>query len=139
MAYTISKSNGGTLILLNDGLADNQVTSLTLVGKNVSNFGDAQNENFVHILENFASAFEPRSPMQGQIWFDTSSNVFRPAVFDGTNWRPIATLLYSNTTTDTLVNAGFNNFAASPNIFFTLSEISWRSFAFSAYRAGVMF
>ena len=113
MAYTISKSNGGTLILLNDGLADNQVTSLTLVGKNVSNFGDAQNENFVHILENFASAFEPRSPMQGQIWFDTSSNVFRPAVFDGTNWRPIATLLYSNTTTDTLVNAGFNNFAAS--------------------------
>jgi len=113
MAYTISKSNGGTLILLNDGLADTQVTSLTLVGKNVSNFGDAQNENFVHLLESFASGFEPRSPMQGQVWFDSNTNVFRPAVFDGTNWRPLATLLYSNTTTDTLVNAGFNNFAAS--------------------------
>ena len=112
MAYTITKSNGGTLILLNDGLTDKQVTSLTLVGKNVSNFGDDQNENFVHLLENFSSAFEPRSPLQGQLWYNTSTNVSRPSVFDGTNWRSIATLLYSNTTTDTLVNAGFNNFVA---------------------------
>jgi hypothetical protein len=113
MAYTIKKSNGGTLILLDDGLADKQVTSLTLVGKNVSNFGDDQNENFVHLLENFASKFEPRSPLVGQIWYNTSTYVARPTVFDGTNWRPIATLLYSNTTTDTLVNAGFNNFVAN--------------------------
>lgn len=112
MAYTITKSNGGTLILLNDGLTDKQVTSLTLVGKNVSNFGDDQNENFVHLLENFSSAFEPRSPIQGQLWYNTSTYVSRPSVFDGTNWRSIATLLYSNTTTDTLVNAGFNNYVA---------------------------
>jgi hypothetical protein len=113
MAYQLNKSNGGSLILLNDGLVDTEATSLTLVGKNVSGFGDAQNENFVFLLENFASGFQPRSPLTGQIWFDTNARVFRPAVFDGTNWRPLATLLYSNTSTDTLLNAGSNNFVAN--------------------------
>ena len=113
MAYTLSKSNGATLILLNDGLVDTSVSSLNLIGKNVSNFGDAQNENFLFLLENFAKSTEPRSPLQGQIWFDSSSNVFRPAVFDGSNWRSLAVLQYSNTTTDTVVNAGGANFAAS--------------------------
>ena len=113
MAYTLSKSNGATLILLNDGLVDTSVSSLNLIGKNVSNFGDAQNENFLFLLENFAKSTEPRSPLQGQIWFDSSTNVFRPAVYDGGNWRSLAVLQYSNTTTDTVVNAGGANFAAS--------------------------
>jgi hypothetical protein len=113
MAYQLNKSNGTNLILLNDGLVDTTSTSLTLIGKNVSNYGDAQNENFIYLLENFASSFQPRSPTTGQIWFDTNARVFRPAVFDGANWRSLAVLQYSNTTTDTLVNAGGNNFAAS--------------------------
>lgn len=113
MAYTLSKSNGATLILLNDGLVDTSVSSLNLIGKNVSNFGDAQNENFLFLLENFAKNTEPRSPLQGQIWFDSSTNVFRPAVYDGGNWRSLAVLQYSNTTTDTVVNAGGANFVAS--------------------------
>jgi hypothetical protein len=113
MAYQLNKSNGASLVLLNDGLVDTALTSLTLIGKNVSNFGDAQNENFLFLLENFASSFQPRSPTAGQIWFDSNARVFRPAVFDGNNWRPLAVLQYSNTTTDTLVNAGGNSFAAS--------------------------
>ena len=113
MSYVINKSNGGTLVVLNDGVVDTSVSSLNLIGKNVSNFGDQQNENFVHLLENFAYSQEPRSAIQGQLWFDTSANVFRPAVYDGTNWRPLAVCLYSNTTTDILVNAGGANFSAS--------------------------
>lgn len=113
MAYTISKTNGTTLIVLNDGLVDAQVTSINLIGKNVSNFGDAQNENFVKLLENFAFNVQPRRPLQGQIWFDSSDLVFRPAVYDGTNWRPLAVSLYSTTPTDVNVNAGGFNFAAS--------------------------
>lgn len=113
MAYTISKTNGGTLVILNDGIVDTSVCSINLIGKNVSNFGDAQNENFVHLLENFAYSVEPRQPLQGQLWFDSSEKVFRPAVYDGTNWRPLAVCLYHSTTTDVLVNAGGSNFAAS--------------------------
>lgn len=113
MAYTISKTNGGTLVVLNDGIVDSSICSINLIGKNVSNFGDAQNENFVHLLENFAYYVEPKQPLQGQLWFDSVDKVFRPAVFDGRNWRPLAVCLYHTTTTDTLVNAGGFNFAAS--------------------------
>ena len=74
MAYTLSKTNGGKLTILNDGLIDTAVSSLSLIGKNVANFGDAQNENFVHLLENFAYNVEPRKPMVGQIWFNSTEN-----------------------------------------------------------------
>jgi hypothetical protein len=113
MSYVLSKSNGSTLLVLNDGIVDNASTSITFIGKNVAGFGDAQNENFLHLLENFSSYVEPRSPTQGQIWFDTNSKVFRPAVFDGANWRPLAVSLYSSSLVDTLVNGGGNNFAAT--------------------------
>jgi len=113
MAYTISKSNGATLITLNDGLVDSQTTSINLIGKNVSNFGDAQNENFVKLLEHFASSTQPRRPLEGQIWFNTLDQVFRPAMFDGTRWRPLAVLSYATTSTDINVNSGGYAYSAS--------------------------
>lgn len=112
MAYVISKTNGTQLTIVQDGAVDTNATSITLIGKNVSSFGDAQNENFVKMLENFNYDKQPRSPIMGQIWFDSALNVFRPMVFDNTNWRPLAVCLYSNTTTDTLLNAGGFNLAA---------------------------
>lgn len=113
MSYVLSKSNGSTLLVLNDGLVDNAATSITFIGKNVAGYGDAQNENFLHLLENFASYAEPRSPTQGQLWFDTTDKVFRPAVFDGVNWRPLAVSLYSASPVDTLINGSGSNFAAN--------------------------
>ena len=113
MAYTLSKTNGGTLVLLNDGVVDTSVSSISLIGKNVSNFGDAQNENFLHMLENFAYSVEPRSPITGQLWFNTSDSVNRPVAFDGVNWRPLAVLQYDTGVTNTLVNAGGSPLAAS--------------------------
>lgn len=113
MAYTISKSDGSTLITLNDGLVDSQVTSINLIGKNVSNFGDAQNENFVKLLENFASSTQPRRPLEGQIWFNKLDQVFRPAIYDGFRWRPLAVLNYATTATDININSGGFAYAAS--------------------------
>lgn len=115
MGYIITKSDNETLILLNDGQVDNAVSSLTLVGKNVSGFGDAQNENFVRLLENFANSSanlsgsgQPRSPLRGQLWFDTNPNVNRPLVYDGASWRPLAVTIVGTTTTNTLINATAN-------------------------------
>lgn len=109
MAYILNKSNGQQLTILNDGLIDDTLTSLLLVGKNVSNFGNSQNENFVYLLENFANSSsaggQPRSPTAGQIWFDTSPHVNRPLIFDGRAWRPLSVLMYDTTTTNTLINA----------------------------------
>ena len=90
MAYQIDKTDGTTLVQLLDGVVDTS-TDLKLVGRNVSGYGDAQNENFVKLLENFAKAdTPPGKPLVGQIWFDKNADKMRPSVFDGTRWRNVA-------------------------------------------------
>jgi Phage Tail Collar Domain len=113
MSYVLSKSNGTTLLVLNDGIVDTAVSSITFIGKNVAGYGDAQNENFLHLLENFYSNIEPRSPIAGQVWYSTIDKLNRPMVFDGSNWRPMAVSAYSASPVDTLINGGGNNVAAN--------------------------
>ena len=97
MPYTINRSDGTTLVTLADGVVDT-TTDLNLVGRNVAGYGETQNENFVKLLENFASTDTPPSkPLVGQIWFDKNVDVLRPAVFDGVKWRQLAILDVGNT------------------------------------------
>lgn len=68
----------------------NQETNLTFVGKNYTGYSRYIAENFLHLLENFASPTPPTSPVTGQIWYDTGANSV-PAqpqlkVFDGTQF-----------------------------------------------------
>lgn len=85
MTYTINKTDGNELTKVPDGTFDTSSTSITLIGKNVTSFGEALNENFVKMLENFASATAPENPIRGQIWFDTVNN--RLNVYDGSSFR----------------------------------------------------
>jgi hypothetical protein len=113
MSYVLSKSNGTTLLVLNDGIVNNDASSITFIGKNVAGYGDAQNENFLHLLENFASNIEPRNVIAGQIWYSTIDKLNRPMIYDGANWRPMAVSAYSATPVDTLINGAGNNVAAN--------------------------
>lgn len=83
MAYTISNTDGTTLLVLADGTIDQAATSLTLIGKNYSGFGAAVNNNFIKLLANSASSSgnPPRSPLTGQLWYDTTNK--RVLVYDG--------------------------------------------------------
>ena len=74
MAYTVNKTDGSIVATVADGQIDQGSTDLTLIGKNFSGFGDYLNENFVHLLENFASQSQPSQPLIGQLWFDTTEN-----------------------------------------------------------------
>jgi len=85
MTYKINKTDGSLLAEIIDSAVDQEATDLTLIGKNVSGFGEYINENFVRLLENFAATSEPNYPIVGQIWFDTSEN--RLKVYDGNNFR----------------------------------------------------
>jgi hypothetical protein len=90
MSYLITKTDGTTITTVADGQIDQASTSLTLVGKNFSGFGQYLNENFISLLENFASAGNsPMSPLAGQLWYDTSEN--RIKVYSGTEWKAVGT------------------------------------------------
>ena len=86
MSYTINHYNGARLATVADGTVDTS-TDLTLIGKNYAGYGQAQNDNFVWLLENFANTTQPPNPLSGQIWFDSTPGATKLKFFDGTNWR----------------------------------------------------
>lgn len=85
MSYQINKTNGELLTELVDGSIDTSSTDLTLVGRNYKGYGEAFNENFVSLLENFASSTAPSNPLKGQLWYDLSDN--RLKIYDGASFR----------------------------------------------------
>jgi len=46
-------------------------TSLIFPGRNVTGYGQTIAENFLHLLENFASETKPTNPVEGQLWYDS--------------------------------------------------------------------
>lgn len=84
MAYVINKYNGTVLTNVEDGTV-NTVTELKFIGKNYSGYGEAQNENFLFLLENFANTSAPTKPIGGMIWYDSGTNKLK--FYDGTKWK----------------------------------------------------
>lgn len=86
--YNLYKTNGELFISLTDG-AYNTDTGLKFIGRNFIEYGEIQNQNFLRLLENFASNLPPGesigfAPTAGQLWWDTANNRLR--VYDGTNF-----------------------------------------------------
>lgn len=84
MAYIVNNYNGQQLTVVEDGTID-QTTDLKLVGKNYSGYGEAQNENFVHLLESFANASPPTRAIVGQVWYDAGTTKLK--FYTGTAWK----------------------------------------------------
>lgn len=99
MGYIINKTDGSVLIPnLLDYTTDTSV-GLTLIGRNYPNYGQAQNDNFVKLLENFADTTPPTesvgaNSLTGTIWWDTGNKLLK--VYDGTNWIPVSQQFSAN-------------------------------------------
>jgi hypothetical protein len=87
MAYLVNKTDGTLLVRVLDGQTNNTTSSLVFIGKQVTNYGELQNENFLRLLENFSNTTDPVNPVAGQIWWDTVTQSMR--VFNGSVWRPV--------------------------------------------------
>jgi hypothetical protein len=94
MAYIINRYNGTVLTTVEDGTV-NQVTEVKFIGKNFAGYGEAQNENFLFLLENFAGANAPTRPISGMLWYD--SNNAKIKVYDGTRWKTTGSAEVSST------------------------------------------
>lgn len=69
MAFVVTKSDGSTLAIVSTNSIDNKVaSSIVLHGRGKLRWGNAVNENFVHMLENFADVTAPVNPIEGQLW-----------------------------------------------------------------------
>lgn len=85
MPYSIDKYNGTTLTVVEDGTIDSTL-DIKLIGKNYAGYGEVQNENFLHLLENFSGTSAPPRPISGQLWFDSEKNKLK--FYDKNNtWR----------------------------------------------------
>lgn len=80
--YTINWQSNGTEgvpgkanIILPQRTADSTSTSITLTGRGLPNYGEIQQENFIRLMENFASKDQPANPTVGQFWFNTEQNI----------------------------------------------------------------
>lgn len=74
MSYTVNKFDGLLLATVNDGTVDTTSTSIKLIGKGVTNYGETVAENFVHMIENFARRSPPSNPQVGQLWYHIDAN-----------------------------------------------------------------
>ena len=102
MAYTINLTDGTVFATINDGTV-NTSSSVTLVGKNYAGYGEFLDENFIQILENFASnssggnptVSQLASPLTGQLWWDKTNSLLK--VYNGTVWKTISAATASAT------------------------------------------
>jgi hypothetical protein len=97
MSYLINKTTGELLITILDGTADGpdinpgqNSADIDLFGKNYPLYGELQNENFIKLLQNFANTTAPAKPLQGELWYDISTDGnFVLRVFNGASWLPV--------------------------------------------------
>ena len=62
-------------------------TSLTFPGRNVTGYGQIIAENFLSLLENFASTNQPINPVEGQLWYDSTGGTQTLKIWDNTAWK----------------------------------------------------
>jgi len=94
MAYNVNHAdvaNYGSLIVEDKTI--NTDTSLALMGRYYPGYSKHISENFLHLLENFASNNAPENPIRGQLWFDTDSTSSPPfpklMMWNGSRWLSV--------------------------------------------------
>jgi hypothetical protein len=115
MAYTIYNNDETVLLILADGEIDTDTTALTLVGKNVNNYGQYVNNNFTKLLTNFASPTVPVA-RAGQLWYDSANS--KLMVHNGVEFDPVygATISGTQPTTTSTGDIWYNSVDSSLNI-----------------------
>jgi hypothetical protein len=93
MSYIINNSRGNVIAIVADGTVNTTATDLTLVGRGVTNYGTAESENYVYLLENFANSTAPLIPILGQLWYNSNTDTIS-AYSSANTWTALASQDY---------------------------------------------
>ena len=110
MPYSINKSDGTPLVTIQDNTINTTASSLSLIGRNALNFGQAIDQNFVYLLQNFAATTPPSIPLTGQLYYNTYSSSL--ALYDGAQWKTVVSPFDGTSGTATAL-IGPNNVSVS--------------------------
>ena len=132
MAYTVSNTDGSREITVADGTFDTTTYSVTLIGKNITNYGEVFVKNSIRHLENFASATAPgvASPLVGQVWYDKSGKVLRVYKSASEGWVRVSPVVSETAPSDGLSD-GALYFDSSDNKLKIYSGGSWTDASYS--------
>jgi hypothetical protein len=127
MAYVVNNSRGQVIAVVQDGTINTNATSVTLVGKNVTPYGEYEVENLVKTLENFADDTPPINAIEGQLWWDTGTDQLK--VWTGDAWSVVGSVIVSPITPSGTINVGdlwFNSNNYTMQIYAeTMSGFQW--------------
>jgi hypothetical protein len=93
MSYIIKNSRDQIVAVVPDGTVNTANTSLTLVGRAVTSYGTAENENYVYLLENFANNTAPLIPVLGQLWYNSDTDIIS-SYSSANTWVALASQAY---------------------------------------------
>jgi hypothetical protein len=128
--YFSDPTKFSSALSIEDGKLEVDQTSITLIGKNASSYSQAINTNFVHLLENHASATPPNNPIEGQLWFDTSDPTSKKlrvndSTAGGANWKPINGLYQQDTAPEGAASGDIWIDTARAQLSLTLDGNTW--------------
>jgi len=84
MGIVLTKTQDYASIAEVPNKAIKELAGIKLVGKGAANLVQANNENLLKILQNFAGDTPPDNPMPGQLWYDTTEQTVK--LFHGDGW-----------------------------------------------------
>ena len=99
MSYTITLTDGAIYATIADGTINTSANpAVTLVGKNYAGYGAFLNTNFMRMLENSSNNTAPPAPIEGQLWWNNTSNAGQLSVYMGSAWKSLSALVVSSST-----------------------------------------
>jgi hypothetical protein len=126
--YSLNWSTGfKPPIIVNEGELNTVGCSLTLVGRNVTNWADKLQADKLHLLEHFCSSIAPSFPTVGQLWYEPSTSSIYLYSIDGywkRMWSETATILGGFTAIPHTSSIAPFNFTVGQNSFSSLVTAS---------------
>jgi hypothetical protein len=127
VAYTVNKTDGTVFASVADGAIDS-TSSLTLIGRNTTNYGEFIAENTIKHLENFAHTTAPSTPLTGQVWFNKTDSTLR--IYNGSDWERSSAVEVKSTAISTNLTEG--------TMYFDTKDDELKVYANSSFKSAVI-